>query len=63
MGKHLNDLCTFPDLWVWFLVKILFFLSFFGISGFKGVIFRKFSGCLAILFRNVSRFMGDILTI
>ena len=43
--------------------KNSFIDELFGISGFMGMSFRKFSRCLGILLRNFSRFMGSTFTI
>ena len=45
------------------VVKIHSLASFFGISGFMGMIFRKFSGFMSMLFGNFSGFMGGTFTI
>ena len=53
----------FPDLWVWFFVKIHILVNCFGISGFMGMIFSKFSRFKCTLLRNLPRFMGGTFTI
>ena len=44
-------------------VKIHLLVNCFGISGFMGMIFRKFSRFMGILLRNFSGFMGGTFTI
>ena len=43
-GYRFQQLLHFPDLWVWFFVKIHLLVSYLGISGFMGMTFRIFSG-------------------
>ena len=43
--------------------KIHLSVSFFGICGFMGTIFRKFPGSMGIQIRNFSRFIGGTFTI
>ena len=58
MGKHFNNFSHFLDLWwVWFLLKIDLFVSFFSISGFTGMIFKKISGFMGMIFKKISGFM------
>ena len=61
MGMVFNNFLHFPDLWVYFSVRIHLLVSFFGISGFMGMIFRNFSGFMGILLRNFSGFIGLVL--
>ena len=63
MGMVFNNFLGFPDLWVWFLVKLHLLVNFFGISGFMGMLFRNCSVFIGILFRNSSGFMGGTFTI
>ena len=44
-------------------VKIHLLVSCFGVSGFMGMIFGKFSAFMSILLRNFSGFMGGTFTI
>ena len=63
MGIDFNNILRFPDLWVWLFVKIHSLVSFLGISGILGMIFRKFCGYMGILFRYFSGLMGNNFTI
>ena len=44
-------------------VKVHLLVTFFCMSGFMGMISRKFSGFMGILFRNFSGFMGGTFVI
>ena len=46
-----------------FFVEIHSLVSFFGISGFMGMILREFSGFMGVLFRIFSTFMSGTFTI
>ena len=63
MGTVFNNFLHFPYSWVKFSVKIYLLMSCFGISGFMGMIFRKFSTSIGILLRNFSELMGGTFTI
>ena len=63
MGMVFNHFLYSPDLWVYFFVKIHLLVSCFGISGFTGMIFGKFSGFMGILLRVFSGFMDGTFTI
>ena len=41
MGMVFNNLLHLPDLWVLFSIGIHLLVSFFGIPGFMGMIFRN----------------------
>ena len=41
MGMDFNNFLHFPDM-VWLFVKVQLLVSYFGISGFTGMIFRNF---------------------
>ena len=56
LGIDYNSFLHFLDLWVLFFAKIHSLVSFFGISGFMGMIFRKFSEISLDLWILVSRF-------
>ena len=58
MSMDFNNLLYFPDFCVWLFLCIHLLVSYFGISGFVGMIFRKFSKFMGIIFRNLSGFMG-----
>ena len=40
MGMVFNNLWHLPDFWVYFSLRIQLLVSFFGILGFMGMIFR-----------------------
>ena len=42
MGMFFNDFLHFLNLCVWFFVKIHLLVGCFGISGFMGMMFRKY---------------------
>ena len=59
MGTDFKNCLHCPVLWVSFFVKIHLLSSFFGISRFMGMIFRKFSRFKCKLFRNFFGCMGS----
>ena len=61
MGMVFNNSLHLPDLWVLFSIRIQLLVSFFGIPGFYGYDFQKFSRFMGILLRNFSGFMGILL--
>ena len=54
MGMVFNNFLHFPDLCMGIVFCKNSLVSCFGISGFMGIIFRKFSRFMGILLRNFS---------
>ena len=63
IGMVFNNFCIFRISGYCSFVKIHLLVRVFGISGFMGMIFRKFSRFKGIPFRIFSRFMGGTFTI
>ena len=58
MGMVFKNVLKFPDLWAQSFVKIHLLVSCFGIVGFMGMVFGKYSGFMGILLRKLSGLMG-----
>ena len=54
---------AFPDLWVWFFVKLHILVKFFGIFRFTGMLLRNFLGVIGINFRIFFGYKDGIDTI